>query len=388
MSEQQTNDQPSEAAVKPVAKKSAKAWWKKLPVLLWATVLVPTACSVVYFGLIASDQYTSQSSFVVRSAKNTASATGLGAILQSAGFARAQDDTYTVREYMQSRSALGQLTAHLPVRQFYEEKGDVFSRFNGLGLSGEQEAFYQYYAGKVGIHFDAVSGITILNVTSFDAGESQQINQALLKQGEALINQLNERARRDTVQYAEAAVRLGEERVKEAAANMTAYRIENGIFDLKAQSEVQMGLVSKLQDELIVIQTQLDQVRAITPANPQIPGLVARERSLRKEIQNQARAISGTGDESLSRQAAEYQRVVLENELAEKQLTAAIMALDAAKAEADKQQLYLEVVEQPGRPDMPQQPRRLYNIVATLIIGLMIYGILSLLTASIREHKN
>ena len=90
----------------------------------------------------------------------------------------------------------------------------------------------------------------------------------------------------------------------------------------------------------------------------------------------------------MSRQAAEYQRVVLENELAEKQLTAAIMALDAAKAEADKQQLYLEVVEQPGRPDMPQQPRRLYNIVATLIIGLMIYGILSLLTASIREHKN
>lgn len=39
--------------------------------------------------------------------------------------------------------------------------------------------------------------------------------------------------------------------LKEAADNLTAFRIQHGVFDLKAQSEVQMSLVSKLQDELI-----------------------------------------------------------------------------------------------------------------------------------------
>ncbi|HEZ5494770.1 TPA: capsule polysaccharide export protein CtrB, partial [Neisseria meningitidis] len=164
--------------------------------------------------------------------------------------------------------------------------------------------------------------------------------------------------------------------------------ISNGVFDLKAQSEVQMGLVSKLQDELIVIQTQLDQVKAVTPENPQIPGLQAREKSLRKEINQQLRAISGGGHSSLSNQAAEYQRVYLENQLAEQQLAAAMTSLESAKVEADRQQLYLEVISQPSLPDLAHEPKRLYNIVATLIIGLMVYGILSLLTASIREHKN
>lgn len=370
------------------AKKKKKKFSRKFNPLLWLTVIIPTLCSTVYFGLIASDQFTSQSSFVVRSPKNQASLNGLGAILQGTGFSRSQDDIYTVQEYMRSRSSLDALSKKMPVRSFYENKGDIFSRFNGFGLQGEQEAFYQYYREKVNINFDSVSGISNLNVSSFDAAESQKINEALLKQGEILINQLNERARQDTIRYAESVVAAAEDKVKEASVQLTKFRVKNGVFDLKAQSEVQLGLVSKLQDELIVIQTQLDQVKAVTPENPQIPGLLAREKSLRKEITQQIRAISGGSDRSLSNQAAEYQRVYLENELAEKQLAAAITSLEGAKTEADRQQLYLEIVSQPSRPDMAQKPTRIYNIVATFIIGLIVYGIASLLTASIREHKN
>ena len=353
------------------AKKKKKKFFRKFNPLLWLTVIIPTLCSTVYFGLIASDQFTSQSSFVVRSPKNQASLNGLGAILQGTGFSRSQDDIYTVQEYMRSRSSLDALSKKMPVRSFYENKGDIFSRFNGFGLQGEQEAFYQYYREKVNINFDAVSGISNLNVSSFDAAESQRINAALLKQGEILINQLNERARQDTIRYAESVVAAAEEKVKDASVQLTKFRVKNGVFDLKAQSEVQLGLVSKLQDELIVIQTQLDQVKAVTPENPQ-----------------QIRAISGGSGRSLSNQAAEYQRAYLENELAEKQLAAAITSLEGAKAEADRQQLYLEIVSQPSRPDMAQKPTRIYNIVATFIIGLIVYGIASLLTASIREHKN
>ena len=373
-----------DAVVKPTKKKKRRS----VSPLLWVTVIIPTLCSTVYFGLIEADQFTSQASFVVRSAKNQSAVTGLGAILQGAGFSRSQDDTYTVREYLHSRSALAELSQSLPVRRFYEKQGDIFSRFNGFGWNGEQEAFYQYYADKVEINFDAVSGVSTLAVTSFNSKESQQINQALLKQGEELINQLNERARQDTLRYAEESVQIAEERVKETADNLTAFRIQHGVFDLKAQSEVQMSLVSKLQDELILIQTQLDQVRAVTPENPQISGLKAREQSLRKEIALQMKAIAGGGAGSLSTQAADYQRIVLENQLAEQQLTAAITSLENARADANRRQLYLEVVEQPSQPDMPYRPKRLYNIAATFIIGLMVYGILSLLIASIREHKN
>lgn len=371
-------------------KKPLNKVWGKLkrnPLFLF-TVVLPTVCATVYFGAVASSQYTSEASFVVRSSKNQSSLGSLGAILQTAGIARAQDDTYTVQNYIRSRTALNKLVEQMPVRKYYEEQGDILSRFNSLGLSGEHEAFYQFFTKKVGVDFDTASGISTLSVTAFQAKEAQQINASLLQQAEGLINQLNERARADTVRYAMQAIQVAEERVAAAAANLTDYRTKNGVFDLNAQTQVQMGLVSKLQDELIAIQTQLDQVRAVTPENPQIPGLSAREQSLRKEIAQQSGRIAGGNSRSLSQQAAGYQRVVLENDLAQKQLAAAIASFESAKAEADRQQLYLEVIAQPSQPDLEQKPKRLYNIVATFLIGLMLYGILSLLLASIREHKN
>ncbi|VEJ20341.1 capsule biosynthesis protein [Neisseria animaloris] len=369
-------------------KKKKRSFFTKWGALFWGTVIIPTVCSTVYFSVWAADQYISESSFVVRSARNQSALSGIGALLQNVGFSRAQDDTYTVREYMESRTALEALEKTIPVREYYEQKGDVFSRFNGFGFFDSNEAFYQYYKNKVNIAFDPVSGISVLRVESFDAKESQQINAALLNRAEELINKLNARARKDTIEQAEHGVEAAEERVKNAAGKMAEYRTQNGIFDLKAQSEAQMELVSKLQDELIVIQTQLDQVRAVTPENPQIAGLLAREKSLRREIKDQMQKISGTSNGSIATQAANYQRLFLENELAEKQLATALVSLENAKSEADRKQLYLEVVSHPNRPDMALEPKRIYNIVATFIIGLILYGILSLLIASVREHKN
>ena len=132
----------------------------------------------------------------------------------------------------------------------------------------------------------------------------------------------------------------------------------------------------------------MDQVRAVTPENPQISGLQAREQSLKNEIRKQSQLITGSDNQSIAKQAAKYQQLTLENELANQQVSSALSALETARAEADRQQLYLEVVAQPSQPDMPQKPTRIYNIIATFVISLMVYGVVKLLTASIREHRN
>lgn len=365
-----------------------KGLFKKIKPLLWVTVVIPTAISAFYFGAVASDVYISESSFVVRSPKNQAALTGVGALLQGSGFSRSQDDTYTVQEYMRSRTALEQLEQVLPVHQYFEEQGDRFSRFNGFGLNGSQEAFYKYFRDKLNVNFDAISGIATLRVRAFNAEEGQLINQQLLKQGEELINRLNERARQDTIAFAEQAVKNAEKDVNDAAVALSQYRIKHKIFDLSAQSGVQLNLISTLKSELIRVETQLAQLTSITPDNPQVAALQMRQKSLKKEIDEQSKLLSSNSSNSIATQTADYQRLVLSNELAQQQLTAALTSLYNTKNEADRQQLYLEIVSNPSKPDWALEPYRLYNILATFFIGLMVYGVLSLLLASIREHKN
>ena len=369
---------------KPAAPKKKK-WFAKP--LFWLTVILPTAFSTVYFGVVASDIYISESSFVVRSPKNQASLTGFGALLQGSGFSRSQDDSYTVQEYMRSRTALEQLQQELPVKSFYDSQGDILSRFNGFKLNDSQEAFFRYFKDRLSIDLDSISGIATLRVRAFKPEEGQQINQKLLNLGEELINRLNERARKDTLEYAEQAVENAEKNVNDTAEALSKYRIKNKIFDLPAQSGVQLSLISTLKSELIRVETQLAQLVSITPDNPQVPALEMRQKSLRKEIEQQSKNLSGSNN-SIATQTAEYQRLVLANELAQQQLTAAMTSLQNTRGEADRQQLYLEVINKPSQPDWALEPHRLYNILATFIIGLMLYGVLSLLIASIREHKN
>ncbi|MBR1375293.1 MAG: hypothetical protein IJ566_04325 [Cardiobacteriaceae bacterium] len=360
---------------------------RKFRPLFWLIVIIPTLCAAVYYALFASEIYISESSFVVRTPNGNQGIGQVGALLQTTGIGRAQDDSYTVQEFMQSQAALSALEQKLPIRNFYSDKGDIFARFNGFGLNNSNEAFYQYFRKRISINFDSVSGISTLFIRAFNAEEGKKINQQLLKQAEELINKLNERARKDTLTYAQIAVKDAEERVQKSSEELTNYRIENKLFDLPAVSTVQLNLISSLKQEIITIETQIEQLQAIAPDNPQIKALRSRQNKLNRELAAQSKELAGA-DNSLAAQSGEYQRLVLDYELAGKELTAAISALHSAKQAVEQHQLYLEVINPPSLPDWAEEPRRIYNTVAIFLISLIIYGVLNLFIAAIREHNN
>jgi capsular polysaccharide transport system permease protein len=94
------------------------------------------------------------------------------------------------------------------------------------------------------------------------------------------------------------------------------------------------------------------------------------------------------GDRSLAGKAAEFQRLALEKEFADKMLASAMSTLELARNEAQRQQLYLERVAQPSLPDQALEPRRIRNIASVLVLGLISWGVLGMLIAGIREHQD
>lgn len=355
--------------------------------LFLLTVVMPTFLAIVYFGLIAADVYTSESRFVVRSPDRQV-ATGIGALLKSSGFARSQDDSYTVQDLMRSRDALEIINSHIPLaKAFGRPNGDIFSRFNGFGLDGSQEALYRYYQDNVTIDLDSASSISTLKIRAFKSEDAYRINSLLLDLAEKLVNQLNERGRQDMIRFALSEVDEAEKKAKVASLALSEYRNKKSIFDPERQSALQLQLISKLQDELIATKTQLDQVNTLTPDNPQIPALQKRISSLQDEINAQMAKVAGNGS-SLTTEAAHYERLALDRTFAEKQLSAALASLEQARNDAQRKQLYLERIVQPNKPDIAAEPRRFRAILATFILGLICWGVLTILVAGIREHRD
>lgn len=360
----------------------------KVDALFMWTVCLPTLLAAVYFGLITSDVYVSESRFVVRSPQKQ-TATGLGAILQGAGFSRSQDDTFSVHDFMLSRDALGKLDEKQALtKAFTQPNIDIFSRFAAIDRDNSFEALHNYYQKRVSIDTDATSQISVLRVNAYTGEDAHKINSALLDMGEQLINELNERGRQDMIRFSTSEVEVAEVKAKDAAMALSRYRNTQAVFDPERQSALQLQLVSKLQDELIATKTQLDQVRTFTPENPQISALQRRVAGLQTEMDVQMAKVAGGGDTSLTNKAADYERLALERTFADRQLGIALASLEQARNDAQRKQLYLERVVKPNAPDVATQPKRLRNILSTLVLGIVMWGVLGILLAGVREHKD
>lgn len=350
-------------------------------------VVVPTFLAVVYFGLVASDVYVSESRFVLRSPEKQ-TMTGLGALLQGTGFSRAQDDSYTVHDYILSRDALQKLESQFSLsKEFGSDKIDIFSRFGGLDWDRSFEALWRYYQRRVSVTSESVSSISTLTVRAFGAEEAFRINESLLEMSEALVNKLNERGRQDMIRFSAVEVAVAEQKAKAAALAVSRFRDQKGVFDPSGQSALALQLVSKLQDELIATKNQLIQIQTLTRDNPQIPALRKRVESLEADIVRETAKVAGAGG-SLANKVADYERVKLESLFADKQLASALGSLEQARNDAQRKQFYLERIVQPNTPDIAIEPRRIRNVLATFLLGLVVWAILSILVAGVKEHAD
>ncbi len=366
---------------------SAVARVRQLGILFWVCVVIPSSLAILYFGFLASDIYISESRYVVRSPERTTT-TGLGGLLQSTGIGGGGEEVRAAQGYIESRDALRSLeTSGLPRKAWANDSIFILNRFDPWGVADSFEDLFLYYEDMVGVTYDSESGISTLSVRAFNPADAEAMNRELLRDAEELVNKLNERGQEDLVRYAQVEVDEAKKEARDAALALAGYRNSAGVVDPERQASVQLQMVSKLQDELIGARLQLRQLQALAPQNPQIPVLRNRIDGLQSAIAREMETIAGSG-RSLSAAAAEFQRLELEREYADKQLAASLAALQEARNEARRQSAYVERVSQPSMPDAAMEPRRFRGILTTVLLGLIAWGVLTMLLAGVREHRD
>ena len=356
--------------------------------LFLATTAVPTVLAILYFGLIASDVYTSESRFVVRSPDRQA-ASPLGLVLKGAGFSKAQDDSYTVYDFVLSRDALKSLDEELHIKDKYSSPSiNRFSRFAGIDWDDSFEALHLYYQNKVSVQLDSTSAINTLTTRAFSGEDAYAINNHLIKLSEELVNRLNERGRQDMIRFAAAEVSDAEKKAKAAAVSLARFRNDNEVIDPEKQSATPLLQISKLQEELLSTKLQIMQLEKIAKDNSQLPMLRQKAQLLKTEIQEETKLVAGGGARSLAGKAVEYHQLAMEKEVAEKMLASALATLEQAKSDAQRKQLYLERISGPNLPDQAMEPKRIKAILAVLVLGIIAWGVFAMVVAGVREHMN
>jgi capsular polysaccharide transport system permease protein len=334
---------------------------------------------------MATPMYVSESAFVVRMAAPPSS-TSFGSVLQNSGITRSQDDTFSVQEYIRSRDALTAVQAILPLRNFFDDThGDALSRFPAPWESGLFEELFRYYSKRVKVVHNDTTGITVLRTSAYQPHDAFVLNRTLLDMGNERLTKMNERARGDAVRFAAAEVENAEQRMIDAQKNITLFRNKELMIDPKLNSVSMVELMSRISSELAVARANLAETRATAPDSSSIPYMTSRIDALEKQLTLERSKVAGT-DGSIAPRIADYEALMLQREFSSKALLSALDSLKTARADARRQQLYLEVVVMPNTPDQAELPLALKNIAIVLFITSIGYLLGWLLLTAIRDH--
>lgn len=350
-------------------------------------VVLPTLIAAIYNGLYASDIYISESQFVIKSAdQRRGQISTLASLIQTTGLSSGQEQANEVLAYVRSRDALKELETSVNIRdKFSRGNVDLFSRFPGVFGHNTFEELFKFYNSMIEVGQDGNTGTAIIRVKSFEPNDAYKINARLLELSEALVNRLNDRAQTRAIGEAQRQVDLATERAKASRVAIAQYRNTTEVIDPAKQVGGVLEISNKLVAERAALKAQLDLIERMTPRNPAIPALRDRIAALTSQIVSQDSRLVGN-DRGIASKIGGYENLLVEQEFATAALNAANAALVQARAEAQKQQFYLERVVEPNQPDAPLLPHRLLNTVIAAGAAICLYFIAWMFVVGILEH--
>lgn len=349
-------------------------------------VLLPTFLAIFYYGAVASPQYVSHAYFVVRGA-GAQTPNMLGGLIPGMGGSGSTEDTYAVQTYMMSRDAARTLIQSQNLRAVFNHPGaDFLARFPTFFRGNTFEHFFSYYQKHIIAELDTTTGISSLTVRTFSPQDSQRIGRALIDAGEHLVNEMNARQRGNTIASSQKEVGAAEEKIRNIGLLIADYRNKQKLLDPLKQSVPMLRDIDQLKAMLTATRLKVAQVTKFAPNTPLLPVYQRRIEILKAEIAQAQGDITGSNS-SLVPKITEYDDLVTQKEVAERELVTATVSLQAAKVQADRQQLYLDGVAQPDLPDYPEYPHAIADILIVLATGLGIYAMGILLISGAREHQ-
>jgi capsular polysaccharide transport system permease protein len=330
--------------------------------------------ATIYFLFFAAERFESETRFVVRSPSNT-TASQLASLMQGSSIVRSSDDAFIVHAYLGSRDIVRRLVGSGDLRERLDRpEADFLWRYPGPLRGHNEERLHRHMQWMTKVDYDFTTGITSLRVQAFRPEDAQALAEAMLKESELLINRLSERARTDAIAAAEREVESTRANARAAHGRITEFRNRVGMIDPNRVSVSALETISRLTLDMALTNAQLSEIAKSSPQSTQIGSLRNRISALDAQVRIEQQTLAGTST-SLAPLIADYERLTLEREFAERTFASALTSLEAARLDTQRQRLFLERISNPNSPDYARYPYKFLGILAVFAACMMIYGI-------------
>jgi capsular polysaccharide transport system permease protein len=366
-------------------------WWSLL-----AVVLLPVIASGIYLFAIASDQYTAETRFAVRtlqpaSAGNKSDASVPNILTMTASLGG--QDADIVANYVHSRAIIDDISKHVDVRAIFQRpEADFLMR---LPKNASNEDLTEYWNRMVSVFIESYSGIVTVKVRAFRREDALVLAKAILQSSEALVEDLSARVRADIVVHAEQEVQRSEALVHKALTDLQTYRNKEGLIDPVKNADATGKLLLQLMADKIQAESQLFVTqRSAGPDAPGIAPLRAKLESIKSQIADLQLQMAGSTSSTtidikpnLAALISRFEELDLKRQFAERLYELTQEGLTRARLIAERRAVYLAVFVPPSLPEDFSYPLRYSSLFLIFIAAFLAWCCGATIWASVLDHR-
>lgn len=362
-----------------------RSWRQSLKLGSFMWVVACFAIALLYFGVIASDRYVSRAELVVKQADQIKMLPDALSMLGIGG--SNHEDVLLIQDYLKSPDLLAKLDKVLGLKAHYQShKVDYFSR---LPADVSREQFIEYYRNHLTLRLDDISGVLTIEFQAFDPAYGQRVVGLMLKESESFINKLGHQVALEQLSFVEKEVDRAYQRVQDEKAKVLAFQNSHQLISPESTSTARLGVVSQIEGELASQQAHLKQLQSyMKETAPAVISMKARVEALTEQLEQEKARLTGTDKDAMNEVTASYMDVKTQATLAADLYKSGLISLEQARVEAYRKLKHLLVVSQPTLAEDAEYPRRLYNLATIGVLLCLLYGLIVMGLATLREHQD
>lgn len=355
---------------------------------LWKLALLLILIFTVYWSVLAARRYVSESHVVVDVVQGPVSsgAPDLSSAIATAS-ALPPRDILLLRDYLLSADMLGKLDAALNLREHYSSSYDIFSRLAYRSIPAEW--FQRHYRNRVSVEYDETAGVLVIQAQAYTPKMAFDIAQMMVREGERFMNELAQKLAREQVSYAEREVAASSKRMTQSRQTLLAFQNREGLVSPTGTATDIAAVASRYEGELSDLQARRRALEAyLAPTAPDLVQINDQIRAVEKQLRVQRGRLVSTDGKPLNKLAEEYDRLAFEATFQQTVYQTAISALERARMDASRMLKKVSVLQEPTLPEFSMEPGRLYYSTLFALGTLFLFGILQMLIAIVREHRD
>ena len=344
----------------------------------WLVAALVSAAAVYCFG-IGRARYQATSDFLVRQPLPPAMATPnvVGALLGGPAMLGSLEDGRYLAVYLHSPEVMQRVFLQLLREGSYKRQPpDLFA---GIGNTANTDQQLGFFRRQVQVWPQELSGVIQLTTTGLDPVTALRLNNLLLLEAKAFVNQMNQAISRDQLGFAQQEVERARQRLNQSTDKLNRYRSRYGQLDPVLESTATSGYITALEAKLVELKVEEASLRRQfrDPKAPEVQLVADQVQELQKQINTERTNLATPQGRDLGGRASQALKLQNDVSFATESLRAAMTAVENSRMESQRQLKFLVMLNTPQKAATQDWNWRWKGLAGATGISIAVLGVAS-----------